>query len=74
MDVATGALEVVSPPRKAGKCRTLPAWRGSNELYYAAKPEEGAARAEWMRWRAAAPAEPVSRTWPDAALSNLFER
>lgn len=74
VNVATGALEVVSPPRKAGKCRTLPAWRGPGELYYAALPVEGAARAEWMRWRAGAPAEPVSRAWPDAALSNLFER
>ena len=73
LDLSTGALEVVSPSRGA-KSRTLPAWRGAGELFYAALPMKGAARADWMRWTpgGGAPAA-FSAGWPAAAVEGLLE-
>jgi hypothetical protein len=73
LDLSTGAIEMVSPARGA-KSRTLPAWRGKDEFYYAALPAPGASRADWMRWTpgGAAPAA-FSTGWPAAAVEGLLE-
>lgn len=72
LDVATGAVEVVSPKRDL-KCRTLPAWRGAEELYFAALPEPGAKRVEWMRWKSGSAPMVFSRGWADATVDGLLE-
>jgi len=73
LELSTGALEVVSPARGA-KSRTMPAWRGNSELYFAAISAEGAKRADWMRWTpgGGAPAA-FSAGWPAAAVDGLLE-
>ena len=72
LEIATGRIEVVSPNRGA-RNRTMPAWRGSDELYFAALPEAGARRPEWFRWRNGSGPVNFSATWPDAAVQNLLE-
>lgn len=73
LDLATGALEVVSPGRGA-KSRTLPAWRGNRELYFVALPAPGSRRPGWMRWSAGGAAPEVfSAGWPAVAVDGLME-
>ncbi|OQW98063.1 MAG: hypothetical protein BWK77_00145 [Verrucomicrobia bacterium A1] len=73
LDLATGALEVVSPGR-GSKSRTLPAWRGNRELFFVALPAPGSRRPGWMRWSPGG-AAPVafSAGWPAAAVDGLME-
>lgn len=72
LDRATGALEVASPPG-GRKCRTLPSWRGTNELFFAALPTADARRPEWMRWSGKGTPGAVSKDWPDSAVGSLLE-
>ena len=75
LDVASGVLEVVSPKHKHGwKSRVLPAWRGSDELYFAALPEASSTRPELLRWRKGAAPQVFSRGWGDEAVSSLLEK
>ena len=73
LDVATGALEIVSPKR-GWKSRVLPAWRGSDELYFGALPESSSTRPELLRWRKGSQPQVFSRSWADAAVSGLLEK
>jgi hypothetical protein len=72
LEIATGRLEIVSAKRGA-RNRTMPAWRGSDELYFAALPEAGARRPEWMCWRKGTTPEVFSAGWPDTAVQDLVE-
>lgn len=72
LEIATGRLDVVSPKRGAQN-RTMPAWRGSDELYFAALPKVGAKRPEWLRWRKGTTPQVFSAGWPDTAMQNLVE-
>ena len=72
LELATGRLDVVSPKRGAQN-RTLPAWRGNDELYLAALPTVGARRPEWLRWRKGAAPQVFSGSWPDTAVQHLVE-
>jgi hypothetical protein len=73
LDVATGALEVVSPKR-GWESRALPAWRGTDELYFGALPETSSTRPELLRWRKGSTPQVFSRSWSDEAVSNLLEK
>lgn len=73
LDVATGALEVISP-KHSGKSRTLPAWRGVDELYLAALPQPDAARPELLRWRRGSAPQVFSGAWPDEVVTGLVEK
>ena len=73
LDVATGALEVVSPMR-GWKSKILPAWRGTNELYFAALPESSSTRPELFRWRKGSAPQAISTNWPAAVLNSLLEK
>ena len=70
--IADGRVEAISPPRGA-RCRTLPAWRGADELFYAALAEAGAKRVDLWRWRPGAAPERFCRTWTDDAVKGLLE-
>jgi len=72
MEIASGHVDVASPKRGA-RNRTMPAWRGSDELYFAALPETGAKRPEWIRWRKGATPQVISGRWPDTAVQDLVE-
>jgi hypothetical protein len=72
LDVASGALEVVSPKRN-WKSKVLPAWRG-NELYFAALPSEPSTRPELFRWRKGSAAVAISTNWPDSVVSTLLQK
>lgn len=72
LELATGAVEVVSPKR-GGKCRTLPVWRNADELYFVALPEAGASRPEWWSWKKGAAPRAVSRAWEAASIEGLIE-
>ena len=69
LDVATGALEVVAPNHGA-KSRTLPAWRGNDELYFAAY----STRPELLRWRQGSAPQVVSSPWSDGVVTGLVEK
>ena len=73
LDVATGALEVVSLKR-SGKSRTLPAWRGTDELYLAALPKPDSTRPEFLRWRRGSTPQVFSSAWPDEVVKGLIEK
>lgn len=73
VEIASGALETVAPQR-VGKSRTLPAWRGTNELYFAAFPTAGAQRPEWLRWSPGAAPQVISGAWNTGSVTNLVEK
>ncbi|HUJ11595.1 MAG TPA: hypothetical protein VL171_16400 [Verrucomicrobiae bacterium] len=73
LNVATGVLEVVSPNHGA-KSRTLPAWRGNDELYLAALPQPGARRPEILRWHRGSPLQVFSGSWPDEVVTGLVQK
>jgi hypothetical protein len=72
LDLATGTLGMVAPPR-GRKCRTLPAWRSNDELSFAALPEEKSARPEVMLLKLGQPARAISGTWPAEIVQPLLE-
>ena len=72
LEIATGRLDVISPNRGA-RNRTMPVWRGNDELYFGALPEVGARRPEWMRWRKGESSQVFSVGWADSAVENLVE-
>jgi hypothetical protein len=73
LDVATGALEVVSPKR-GWKSRILPVWRGTGELCFAALPESSSTRPELLRWRKGGTPQVISRSWSEEAVDGLLEK
>jgi hypothetical protein len=73
LDVASGAVEVVSPKR-GWNSKVLPAWRGTNELYFAALPASSTNRPELFRWRKDSAPVAISTNWPDAVVSTLLQK
>jgi hypothetical protein len=73
LDVASGALEVISPKR-GWKSKMLPAWRGTNELYFAALPSSSTNRPELFRWRKGRAPQAISTNWPDAVVKSLLAK
>jgi len=73
LDVKTGALEVVSP-KHGWKSTTLPAWRGTNELYFGALPAASSSRPELLRWHKGSAPQVVSQSWPDEAAGILLKK
>ncbi len=71
LDVATGTLEVASPQR-GWKSRVLPAWRGTDELYFGAMPESSSTRPELLRWRKGNAPQVFSRSWSDETVAALL--
>jgi hypothetical protein len=70
VNIASGAVKVISPQR-TGKSRALPAWRGTNELFFAAFPSADAQRPEWLRWSSGAAPQVISGAWVAGAVTNL---
>ncbi|MCK9588752.1 MAG: hypothetical protein M0Q93_05220 [Terrimicrobiaceae bacterium] len=65
VDLAPGAVEVISPSLSGWQCRTMPAWRSSSELSFAALGKSG--YPEWMLWSKVGGVHPISGKWPARA-------
>ncbi|MCX6970641.1 MAG: hypothetical protein NTV93_10895 [Verrucomicrobia bacterium] len=72
VDLATGAVEVISPPHPDWQCRTMPAWRSSSELSFAALGNSG--HPEWMLWSKAAGVRLLSGKWPAKATTDWLKK
>lgn len=72
VDLATGAIEVISPSHPDWQCRTMPAWRSSSELSFAALGKSG--RPEWMLWSKASGSRPISGKWPAKATADWLKK
>jgi hypothetical protein len=70
VEIASGAVETISSQQR-GKSRALPAWRGTNELFFAAFPSADAQRPEWLRWSSGAAPQVISGAWAAGAVTNL---
>jgi len=73
LNIASGAVEVVSPKR-GWNSKVLPAWRGTNELYFAALPASSTNRPELFRWRKGSAPVAISTNWPDVVVSTLLRK
>lgn len=73
LDVATGNLEIVSPNR-GWKSKVLPAWRGTNELYFAALLASSTNRPELFRWRKGSAPVAISTNWPNTVVNTLLQK
>lgn len=73
LDAASGETEIVSPNR-GWKSKVLPAWRGNDELYFAALPATSARRPELFRWRKGSAPVAISTNWPDEVVSTLLRK
>jgi Tol biopolymer transport system component len=68
VELATGKTEIVAPPRAGWGCRTMPAWKSSTELTFAALDAATAPR--WMRWKEGEGVRSISEKWPAAATRS----
>lgn len=67
----SGEVETIWP-KSRGKSRTLPAWRGSAELFFVALPNAGTVRPDWMQWSADGGARVFSGHWEGEDLAPLL--
>ena len=72
VDLVTGAVDLISPSHADWQCRTMPSWRSSTELTFAALGKSG--YPEWMLWSKARGVRPISGKWPAAATSGWLEK
>ena len=73
LELATGKVQIISPPHAGWKSRMTPAWRNANELTFAALPSAMAARPELNLWKSDAPVRVLSKQWPDAVVKPWLE-
>jgi hypothetical protein len=73
LDVTNGALKVISP-KYGWKSRTLPAWRATNELYFAGLPGSSSTRPEVLCWSKNGTLHVFSHDWSDEAVNDLLEK
>ncbi len=72
VDLATGAVNLISPSHTDWQCRTMPAWRSSTELTFVTLGKSGSP--EWMLWSKAGGVRTISGKWPAAATSGWLEK
>ncbi len=72
VDVYSGRLTLISEPHPNWKCRTLPSWRTSDALTYAAlDPASGKVR--WMEWDRDGVTREISADWPAEHTESWLE-
>lgn len=69
----SGATQIVSPPHPRWQCRTIPAWKSSTELTFAALDGE-AQQPKWMIWSPGHGLRCISLKWPATATESWLER
>ena len=72
VDLATGAVQVISPSHPDWQCRTMPAWKSSSELTFAAVGKSG--HPEWMLWSKADGVRTLSGKWPAEATGDWLKK
>ena len=70
VNLESGATEVISPANPGWLCRTMPAWRNSDELTFAGI-SDGIPR--WMMWSKAGGVQPIGSKWPVAATADWLK-
>jgi len=73
LDLASGKVQVVSPPHEGCKSRMLPAWKSGSELTFAALRSAGKIRPELVVWQANGSERVLSRDWPDDVVQPWVE-
>ncbi|TLD71883.1 hypothetical protein FEM03_03925 [Phragmitibacter flavus] len=71
VEIATGKVELVSPPHSGWSCRTLPAWRTADELTFAAV--DGKGKPKWWLWTEGHGVRCINEGWLDAATADWLK-
>ena len=71
VDIATAQTQLISDPHDNWRCRTLPAWRSSSELTFAAIHD---GRPHWLAWTESAGIRPLSTQWPETMTKEWLEK
>ena len=71
VNIDSGEIKTIWPKGR-GKSRTIPAWRGSKDLFFVALPNPNVVRPEWMQWSADAGARVFSAHWETEDLAPLM--
>jgi len=72
ISLATGQMELVSPPHANWQCRTLPSWRNAEELTFAAL-DRNSGRVQWSLWNLQGERRDLSESWPAKATDDWLE-
>jgi hypothetical protein len=70
VEIESGKTEIVSPVHASWQCRTMPAWKSSTELTFAAL-KDGAPK--WMLWKQGDGVRCISDNWPAAFTKAWLE-
>lgn len=72
VEIETGKTEIVSPVHADWQCRTMPAWKSSAELTFAALKD---GTPKWMLWKQGEGVRSISDSWPaDATKQWVVEK
>lgn len=70
VEIDSGKTEIISPVHPSWQCRTMPAWKSSTELTFAAL-KDGAPK--WMLWKQGEGVRSISDSWPAEATRKWLE-
>lgn len=73
VEIETGRTELVSPAHDGWQCRTIPAWKSSDELTFAAlDPDSG--EIHWKSWSRTEENGVLSESWPEDSTADWLEK
>lgn len=73
VDISSGKVDLISLPRPNSKCRTLPAWRNTEELSFA-RLNEASREIEWVIWNRHGETRVLSEGWTAESTADWIER
>jgi hypothetical protein len=72
VEIESGKTEIISPVHASWQCRTMPAWKSSTELTFAALKD---GTPQWMLWKQGEGVRCISDAWPaDATKQWVVEK
>ena len=71
VNLQSGAIKLISQPHPFWKCRTLPSWKNSRELTFAALGDTG--KIHWMLRDEQGQMRDLSASWPSEATAGWLE-
>jgi len=72
VELSTGKTQIVSPAHEQWKCETVPAWRTSNDLTFAAL-HGTSPTPQWMQWTVGQGTRCLSESWPAGTIAKWLE-
>ena len=72
VDISSGKVDLISRPHPDSKCRTLPAWRNSEELSFARLNGESR-EVEWVVWNRSGETRVLSKGWSAENTADWIE-